>query len=207
VILKIRVNWFCAIINITFLNNDITIQPTASVPLQFSTCLKNSIMYAKHRIGPTCRCIGLKKERDMFFALFFNLGLLSSSQQTQRPPPSTTATYRCPNSPRQRTREEELARGGARTRGRARPRARLTLRRTWPPHPPGAAYGKVESGNTTGQIRDLRCATFKSSPPGIFTPRRLHPPPLLVAIHGPYRWKSKIPGRQPAADPSSFAVV
>jgi hypothetical protein len=50
-----------------FSKNAITIQLIASVPLQFSTCLKNAIMYAKHCIGPTCRRIGLEKDREMLF--------------------------------------------------------------------------------------------------------------------------------------------
>jgi hypothetical protein len=28
------------------------------VPLQFHTCLKNAIMYARRRLWPTCRCMG-----------------------------------------------------------------------------------------------------------------------------------------------------
>jgi hypothetical protein len=69
-----------------------------------------------------------ERERNVILALFFNLGLPSSSQQTQHLPPLTTATRRCPNSsrrncPRQRTREEELARGrtGPRRRTHAEP--------------------------------------------------------------------------------------
>jgi hypothetical protein len=109
---------------------------------------------------------------------------------------------------------------------RRRPRTRPTLRRTWLPHPLGATLRReligAEGGGRGGvrrggareqppspasQICGLRCATFRSSPPGPSTPRRLHPPPLLVAIHGPYGRKSKIPGRQPATDPSSSAAV
>jgi hypothetical protein len=41
-----------------FLKNTITIQLTMSVPLQFRTCLKNAIMYARRRPWPTCRRIG-----------------------------------------------------------------------------------------------------------------------------------------------------
>jgi hypothetical protein len=40
------VNWICAIIICMFLKDTITIQVTALVPLEFSTCLKYAIMYA-----------------------------------------------------------------------------------------------------------------------------------------------------------------
>jgi hypothetical protein len=68
-----RVNWFSAIINIVFLKNAITIQVTASVPLQFRSCLKDAIMYAKQRIGPTCKHTG-----DSVFSYGQDYALLSS---------------------------------------------------------------------------------------------------------------------------------
>jgi hypothetical protein len=51
-ILVKRVNWICAIIISMFLKNAITIQLTMPVPLQFCTCLKNAIMYARSRRWP-----------------------------------------------------------------------------------------------------------------------------------------------------------
>jgi hypothetical protein len=148
--LKIRVNWFCAIMNITFSKNAITIQLTASVPLQFSTCLKNTIMYAKYRIGPTCRCIGLKKEREMSFwpsssisVFLLPLNRLNTCRRSPQPPVAAQTarggTARGSAHVRRSSPAAELAHDGARTRSRARPRARLTLWSTWPPHPPGAA--------------------------------------------------------------------
>jgi hypothetical protein len=51
------VNWIHAIIIFIFLKNVITIQLTMFVSLQFRTCLKNAIMYARSRMWPTCRRI------------------------------------------------------------------------------------------------------------------------------------------------------
>jgi hypothetical protein len=51
------VNWIHAIIIFIFRKCVITIQLTMSVSLQFCTCLKNAIMYARSRMWPTCRRI------------------------------------------------------------------------------------------------------------------------------------------------------
>jgi hypothetical protein len=53
-----RVNWICVITICTILKDTITIQVTALVPLQFCTCLKYAILYARRRLWPTCRRIG-----------------------------------------------------------------------------------------------------------------------------------------------------
>jgi hypothetical protein len=45
-------------INIVFFKDVIIVQLTASVLLQFPTCLYYVIMYAKHRIGTVCRRTG-----------------------------------------------------------------------------------------------------------------------------------------------------
>jgi hypothetical protein len=133
------------------------------VPIQFSTYLKNAIMYAKHRIRPTCRRIGLKKVREMSFlpsssTSVFLLPLNGLNTRCRQPQPPAAAQIARVGAARgsahaRRSSPVELASGGARTRGRAPPqrclRARLTLRRTWPPHPPGAAYGEAaERGNS-----------------------------------------------------------
>jgi hypothetical protein len=97
-----------------FLKNVITIQLNAPVPLQFSNCLKDAIMYAKHRIGPTCIRIGLKKEREMSFLASSSTSFHPSVFFLSTPVTAqSTATRTAPNSPQRHTSEEELARSAA----------------------------------------------------------------------------------------------
>jgi hypothetical protein len=61
------------------------------VPLQFPTCLKDAIMYAKCRIRPICRCIGgcvfsYRQDCHMFSSLSFHLRVGPTRQGYLQPP-------------------------------------------------------------------------------------------------------------------------
>jgi hypothetical protein len=150
-----------------FSKNAITIQLIASVPLQFSTCLKNAIMYAKHCIGPTCRRIGLEKDREMLFlpsssTSVFLLPLnglntrrrqqqLAAAAQKSRGGAARGSAHARRSSP-----VVELARGGTRARGRPSGARGCTIPSALPSGASSsaqkvedaAAYGEAERGNS-----------------------------------------------------------
>jgi hypothetical protein len=177
-----------------FSKNAITIQLIASVPLQFSTCLKNAIMYAKHRIGPTCRRIGLEKDREMsflpssstsVFLLPLN-GLNTRRRQPQPPAAAQTArggAARGSAHARRSSPAVELARGGTRARGRARAAAAPAHEADPPAHvaaPSPRRYPPTRA-HRRGRWRTRR-RTARRSAGTTPLPRRPNPRPPLCHL-------------------------
>jgi hypothetical protein len=75
------------------------------MPLQFPTCFKGSIMHAKRRIRPTCRCIGgyvfsYRKDYPLFSSLSFHLRVGPTRHDYLQPPAAPAPGRQCSRVPK-----------------------------------------------------------------------------------------------------------